>query len=127
VADRPGLCRFCGCTYYHPCPEGCGWADRKQTLCTACVHVDAAFSRTVREAQRGLSAARRSSVSTFAQQFRHAFFRGFTAGADDERAVDRRNPYAKAPFARGTENPRRRYWQLGYDHARSEQGASATR
>jgi hypothetical protein len=34
-------CIKCGCTYYEPCDEGCGWAFlNKRTnegICTACV------------------------------------------------------------------------------------------
>jgi len=37
----PGRCQKCGCTDNTPCVgafgEGCGWANRSQTLCTACV------------------------------------------------------------------------------------------
>jgi hypothetical protein len=33
---RKGICYVCGCTHDDPCPEGCGWANAKQTLCTAC-------------------------------------------------------------------------------------------
>lgn len=33
---RPGTCRVCGCTHHQPCLEGCAWADRAQTLCSAC-------------------------------------------------------------------------------------------
>jgi hypothetical protein len=30
------VCLACGCTEFEPCPEGCGWANRDHTLCTAC-------------------------------------------------------------------------------------------
>jgi hypothetical protein len=40
VPLRRGRCRWCGCTYYDPCPEGCGWADPTETLCTACARLD---------------------------------------------------------------------------------------
>jgi len=33
---RKGICSICGCTHESPCDEGCGWANVKQTLCTAC-------------------------------------------------------------------------------------------
>lgn len=33
--DEDARCRTCGCTYHHPCPEGCGWVEAD--LCTACV------------------------------------------------------------------------------------------
>lgn len=34
---KSGTCRVCGCTYDDPCPEGCGWANVEQTLCTSLV------------------------------------------------------------------------------------------
>lgn len=39
----PGICRWCRCTYNNPCANGCGWADRAQTLCTECVPLDNAM------------------------------------------------------------------------------------
>lgn len=33
----PGQCRFCGCTYWEPCADGCAWWDRAQTICTRCI------------------------------------------------------------------------------------------
>jgi hypothetical protein len=38
-----GICRWCRCTYDRPCANGCGWADRAQTLCTECVPLDKAM------------------------------------------------------------------------------------
>lgn len=43
LVNRPGHCRWCGCTYDKPCANGCGWADRAQTLCTECVPLDTAM------------------------------------------------------------------------------------
>jgi hypothetical protein len=40
IPETPGKCRWCGCTYDRPCEGACGWANRRQTLCTACVTVD---------------------------------------------------------------------------------------
>jgi hypothetical protein len=40
VSVTPGVCRWCRCSYYDPCEGGCGWANRAQTLCTACVDFD---------------------------------------------------------------------------------------
>ena len=40
-APRPGVCRFCGCTYETPCfnlstGETCSWLeDTNQTVCTS--------------------------------------------------------------------------------------------
>lgn len=47
VLLRPGRCRWCQCTETTPCEDGCAWANRQQTLCTACVGVDRQM-RTVR-------------------------------------------------------------------------------
>jgi len=43
VSLTPGTCRWCRCTYNNPCANGCGWADRAQTLCTECVPLDKAL------------------------------------------------------------------------------------
>lgn len=40
VRQEPGRCRWCQCTHERPCPEGCGWANAAQTLCTACADFD---------------------------------------------------------------------------------------
>ena len=45
VTLRSGVCRWCGCTYDDPCPPGCGWVDRAQTLCTECVGFDRLIRR----------------------------------------------------------------------------------
>ena len=43
LTQTPGRCRWCRCTYDEPCDGGCGWANREQTLCTACVPLDRAM------------------------------------------------------------------------------------
>lgn len=43
VSLVPGRCRWCGCTHELPCANGCGWADRMQTLCSECVPLDTAM------------------------------------------------------------------------------------
>jgi hypothetical protein len=40
VTEREGVCRWCGCTDVDGCAEGCGWANARHTLCTACVNLD---------------------------------------------------------------------------------------
>lgn len=40
IPQERGTCRWCGCREHTPCEGGCGWANRDQTLCTACVNVD---------------------------------------------------------------------------------------
>ncbi len=40
VIVTPGVCRVCGCTEEDACIVGgvpCAWADKKRTLCTACI------------------------------------------------------------------------------------------
>lgn len=32
----PGCCRQCGCTDRFGCAGGCGWVDRRRTLCSRC-------------------------------------------------------------------------------------------
>jgi hypothetical protein len=89
----PGSCRWCRCTYDDPCPQGCGWADAAQTLCTACTALERAWTH--------LEAAHLPNM-------RRAFYRGYLAGSDDERALDQdTNPYR----ADGTTA---RYWDLGH-------------
>jgi hypothetical protein len=36
VAARRGVCRVCGCTDERACAEGCSWANRERTVCSAC-------------------------------------------------------------------------------------------
>ena len=40
ITEKSGVCRWCGCTERDPCPEGCGWVNREQTLCTSCREFD---------------------------------------------------------------------------------------
>ena len=40
LRERPGRCRWCGCTELKACGAGCSWANRAATLCSACVPVD---------------------------------------------------------------------------------------
>jgi hypothetical protein len=100
---KQGVCRWCRCTYWEPCPGSCGWADRAQTLCTECVDIEKAWKRNGRAQKPNMH---------------RAFFRGFTAGAGDERAVDwgiagsrgeraiASNPYRKGETAL--------YWAAGF-------------
>jgi hypothetical protein len=67
----PGRCRFCRCSHFKPCPSGCGWANSQQTLCTACIEIDIVWNKG--EFSRKPNMVR-------------AFFRGFTAATNDERA-----------------------------------------
>jgi hypothetical protein len=101
---------FCGCTYDNPCPNGCGWANRQQTLCTDCVAVRSAWL------QRGPQPS----------HLMRPFFKGFVAGAEDERATESTNPYAVAPPRQAQENPRRVYWQLGFERGHAQKEATST-
>lgn len=102
---RPGRCRWCRCTYEEPCPGSCGWANREQTLCTACVDVERAWRR----------------LPTKKPNMVRAFFRGFMVGADDERAIDHprgRQAVAHNPYsANGQTAP---YWSAGFTAGRRE-------
>jgi hypothetical protein len=49
---RPGVCRVCGCTESLACDDGCGWADRYETLCTACCPPPAPANRSARKKRR---------------------------------------------------------------------------
>ena len=33
---KQGRCKRCGCTWGRACEGGCGWANRKRTICTSC-------------------------------------------------------------------------------------------
>ena len=50
IVRRPtfprGVCRTCGCTEHDPCPEGCAWTSRAETLCTACKSIAASKEPT---------------------------------------------------------------------------------
>lgn len=99
--DRPGRCRYCGCTYTRPCPAPCGWADANQTLCTECVDVDMDFHEAARENK----ASRRPNHF---YQFRKAFFRGWTVGVGD---VDRQVDGLDNPFKDPGSG---RWWNFGF-------------
>lgn len=108
--ETPGKCRWCGCTYEEPCPGSCGWANRSQTLCTACVNLDREWSH--------LKTARPPNMH-------RAFFRGYLAGSDDERAVDHglangrgERGFASNPYQPGGESAR--YWQRGFEKGLAE-------
>lgn len=51
IREHPGRCRWCGCTEDNPCEAGCGWASRRQTLCSACVELDRMIRSTRGRAQ----------------------------------------------------------------------------
>jgi hypothetical protein len=103
--ERPGKCRWCGCTYEEPCPGSCGWANAKQTLCTACVNLDREWSHLPKRIPN----------------MRRAFFRGYMVGSDDERA-DLGGLYSRAvgsnPYPKGA--AQRNWWQRGFDAGRKE-------
>jgi hypothetical protein len=45
---KHGICFVCGCVQNDACEEGCGWANVKKTLCTACKPLNEAARRTKR-------------------------------------------------------------------------------
>jgi len=91
VGDRAGVCRFCRCTHFNPCPEGCWWADRAQTLCSGCADVDAAWRRVRLQKLPNM---------------RRAFARGFEAARWATEPARPKNPYRPGRTAL--------YWQLGF-------------
>lgn len=86
MKETPGTCRWCGCSHFDPCPESCGWANRQQTLCTACINVEWEWKQ---------QPTRRANM-------RRAFFRGFMVGTDDDRAELGGNPYPPRAAQRGS-------------------------
>jgi len=44
-----GICRVCGCVDEDGCPEGCDWADKAHTCCTACIDLTAEQMAAKRE------------------------------------------------------------------------------
>lgn len=59
---RKGICFVCGCTQEDACDEGCGWANIKQTLCTACAPLDESERRKKRAENLTELATRRDMV-----------------------------------------------------------------
>jgi hypothetical protein len=37
---RSGTCRYCACTEYMACEQGCTWVDGAQSICSACLIVE---------------------------------------------------------------------------------------
>lgn len=99
-----GQCKWCGCTEYDPCPEGCGWADRVARLCSACVPVDQAWKDDPVRPRHTFGSVRR----------RQAFFRGFLAASQDERAIDASTRQGRrSPFVRGSDAYP--FWRAGVE------------
>lgn len=90
-----GRCRFCRCTHFSPCPEGCAWANRDQTVCTSCVGIARAWAR-----RRGARPA--LMVRPFA--------RGYVAAEWQTERRPASNPYAPGSAAW-------RYWRDGFSAA----------
>lgn len=87
LTEKPGTCRWCGCHEDRACPQMCGWANAKQTLCTACVNVDREWKQQ----------------PTRRENMRRAFFRGYLVGSADERAIDGNiNPFRQGAAQRGS-------------------------
>jgi hypothetical protein len=53
LTQTRGRCRWCRCTEFEPCANGCGWANLAQTLCSECVPIDRAM--TTRSGRRELA------------------------------------------------------------------------
>jgi hypothetical protein len=65
ITERPGVCRWCGCTERNACDDGlaggCSWANRAATLCSACVVFDREM-RTAAGRRRIVAACRAGDV-----------------------------------------------------------------
>jgi hypothetical protein len=48
-----GICNICACTDEEGCAEGCAWADREHTLCTACKSLSITERAAKRDEVRG--------------------------------------------------------------------------
>jgi len=70
TAPVRGVCRMCGCSHFDPCPNGCAWADRAQTVCSECAPAAEAETAAVRARGR----IRRNPALL------GAFHRGFVVG-----------------------------------------------
>lgn len=98
-----GRCRWCGCSHFYPCPGGCGWANARQTLCTACVNVDREWEKNPRPPNMW-----------------RAFFRGYMVGSNDQRAEGRDNPYVKPERASRPLSSFAQVWDYGRQAGRAE-------
>jgi hypothetical protein len=113
LTKRPlarGVCRFCQCSHFDPCPDGCAWLDRAQTVCTEC----APALKAEREARR-LFAYQGAQLE--------AFRLGFVVGWFRLRGARAKNPYAGVAHLRSIRNAYA--WNRGRDqgrHARTSHG-----
>jgi hypothetical protein len=112
-----GVCRFCGCSEYDACPDGCAWADRAQTVCTSCAPAARAEAIAVRTLANYRSDHPRLKA---ALDFVAAFHQGFVVGWFEisPRSKYRRNPWPPMPKWA----PKREAWDLG-----QRAGAEASR
>jgi len=104
-----GVCRFCGCSHFDPCPEGCDWAaGSNQMVCTEC----SAANLAEREAWTKLMPSRRLGASPFFVAFHKAFVVGWFK-------VNAANPYRdyRTNNRRGVTYSRawQRFWREGHD------------
>jgi len=105
--NSAGVCRFCGCSDIRPCPFGCAWTDRTETVCTTCSPAQAA-ERLMFAALRvaGYRSTRPGIAEVLA--FVETFHQGFVVGWF---GISSRSPYGRNPYARGRE---REAWDLGH-------------
>jgi hypothetical protein len=40
IREKPGRCRWCGCTDVYGCDVGCSWVNAQHNLCDACQTLD---------------------------------------------------------------------------------------
>lgn len=66
--DLAGVCRFCGCSEFDPCPTGCAWRERSRTVCTECTEPEKAERQALR------------AHPTYTPTQRGVYHRGFVVG-----------------------------------------------
>lgn len=98
----PGVCRYCGCSEFDPCENGCAWADRRQTVCSECT-----------AAHKAASAAIAGGV---AGKFARVWLRGFVVGWF--KVTPARNPYFEERKAHGGYTSWSRAWSFAWQGGR---------
>lgn len=65
-----GVCKVCACSEADACDDGCGWANRSQTLCTACEGLTEAERAEKREINRADLVMRLETLEADAAELR---------------------------------------------------------
>lgn len=110
MTNRPGVCRFCGCSDFSPCPYGCAWANPVHTVCSSCAPAAKAEARALQTLAR---------AGYRPLEFVAAFHLGFIVGWF---TISARSPYGRNPYPARTRRVTRRNWDRG-----QRAGAEASR